>query len=284
MESQVLGNFGWLPDPPKGSDYVFKRGAETPNTVPELVSKLKFDFTGDVDLSNHTTESRQYRAGSCAGNATADSVEVLNSIEGRPQVQLSRLFVYTLARNLMDTDYDGRSDVDRDDGTYIRLCFDVLSRFGICREDISKDQGGWPYDTDPATRKPKDLYRLPSIRAMRAATGHRIHSYYRIIATGEDRLEEILAALRANHPVVFGTLINGAFTRLENGGPVSRPSGSTEGGHAMIIVGYITGKGFIIKNSWGSTWGDYGFCIMTPEYISWDKTSDLWVPTLGVTF
>jgi C1A family cysteine protease len=52
----------------------------------------------------------------------------------------------------------------------------------------------------------------------------------------------------------------------------------------MLVVGYISGKGFIIKNSWGSSWGDGGFCIMKPEYLAWSRTQDLWVPTKGTTF
>lgn len=285
---QSLGKFGWLQDPPKGAgdkpDFVFKHGISTPEEIPELFTKLKAINSGDVDLTIHTTQSQQYKAGSCAGNATADSVEVLNSIEGRPRVQLSRLFVYTMARNFMDLDHDGRSDINVDDGTYIRLCFEVLSKFGICREDISKEEGGWPYEIDSWTGKPKDLYTLPSLKAMRKATGHRIHSYYRIIATGDDRLDEILSALRANHPVVFGTPVNETFKNLRNEGPVGRPSGAMAGGHAMIVIGYLASKGFIVKNSWGSSWGDHGRCIMLPEYLAWEKTNDLWVPTLGVTF
>jgi len=229
-------------------------------------------------LRRHTTSTNQYKAGSCAGNATADSIEVLNSIEGKPHVELSRLFVYTLARNFMDEDLDGRSDIDKDNGTYIRLCFEVLSKFGICEESL------WPYDLD-GWGKPENLHVLPTLKAMRRAVGHKIHSYYRITATGDDRLNEILSALRSNHPVVFGTRVTEAFTNLRTEGPVSRPNASaTVGGHAMIIVGYLTGIGFIIKNSWGTDWGDGGFCIMTPDYLTWNVTQDIWVPTRGREF
>lgn len=243
----------------------------------QLKPRLSVAHPGDVDLRKHTTETHQYSAGSCVGNATADSVEVLNSIEGLPAVQLSRLFIYTLARNLMDTDGDGRGDIDQDDGTYIRLAFDILSRFGVCREDLSIAKGGWPYDL-------AKLHVLPSLKAMRAATGHRIHSYYRIDETGDDRLDEILSALRMNHPVVFGTLINSNFSQLRSEGPVGPPKGATRGGHAMMVCGYLSGKGFLIKNSWGSDWGDGGFCIMTPEYLAWENTWDIWVPTKGTMF
>lgn len=238
---------------------------------------LQLATEGDVDLREHTTPTHQYNAGSCVGNATADSVEVLNSVAGMPQVQLSRLFLYALCRNMMDADRDGRGDIDKDEGTYIRLAFDVLSRFGICREDLPVDKGGWPYDL-------KKLHVLPSLKAMRSATGHRIHSYYRITETGDDRLDAILTALRGNHPVVFGTLVDGDFMAMRDEGPVGPPTGDTKGGHAMMVCGYVSGKGFIIKNSWGAGWGDDGFCIMKPEYLSWSKTWDLWVPTKGTMF
>jgi len=270
-EDLDTGPFGWLPDPPERED---KPDWKFSSKLQPLLVQV---HPGDVDLRAHTTETNQYSAGSCAGNATADSVEVLNSIEGLPAVQLSRLFVYTLARNFMDMDMDGRSDIDKDEGTYIRLCFDVLSKFGICREDVAAGKGGWPYDLSK-------LHELPDLKSMRRATGHRIHSYYRITGSGEDRVDEVISALRSNHPVVFGTAINSAFRRVRNLDPIGPPEGATIGGHAMLVVGWLQGKGFIVKNSWGKGWGDKGFWIMTPEYMAWSGTRDLWVPTKGMMF
>lgn len=262
----------YLPDPPKKPgekpDLLFSVG---------LRPRLHPIDLGDVDLRSFTTESDQYSAGSCAGNAVADALELLNAVEGLPHVQLSRLFIYTLARNMSDVDGDGRSDINLDEGTFIRNCFDVIKHLGVCREDLPVEKGGWPYDLTK-------VHTLPSIKAMRAATGHRIHSYYRIDETGEDRLDQILAALRARRPVVFGTQVTKGFQKLRGLGPVTVPTGPTAGGHAMMVVGYITGQGFIIKNSWGRDWGEGGFCIMRPEYLAWSKTRDLWVPTKGSEF
>lgn len=262
-----LGTFGYRPDPP-AKDAVFSA---------DLRPKLQTAFGGDVDLRPYTSQTNQYSLGSCVGNATADAVEILNAIAGLPPVQLSRLFIYTLARNLMDEDGDGRADIDRDEGTYPRLAFDVLTKFGVCREDIGVERGGWPYDLSK-------VYTLPSLKSMRAATGHRIHSYYRITESGADRVDAVIAALRANHPVVMGTKVEKSFLSVSSAAPVAPPKGETIGGHALIIVGYLQAQGFIVKNSWGPNWGDNGCCIMEPEYIVWSGTSDLWVPTMGTMF
>lgn len=262
-----MDKLSYVPDPPSSKDRVFST---------ELAPKLTAVSTGDVDLRPFCTTSNQYNLGSCAGNSTADSVEILNALEGRPPVQLSRLFVYTLSRNFLDEDNDGKTDIDKDDGTYIRLCFEVLAKFGICREDLPAGKGGWPYDTTK-------VHTLPDLMSMRAATGHRIHSYYRITETGEERIERMLEALRSNHPIVFGTNIDKAFKDVADETPWSR-TGPSIGGHAMVVVGYLTGLGFIVKNSWGANWGSKGFCIMKVDVFLSSETKDLWVPTRGVSF
>jgi C1A family cysteine protease len=245
---------GYRKDPEDSRDSDFK----------SLSDKIKMGaVAGDVDLRQYCTDTNQYEASACAGNATADSVEVLNAIEGKPHVELSRLFIYSLARTK-------HGELNQDRGTYIRTCFKVLGEFGICPET------SWPYDLSK-------LFVSPSIMAQRNALGHKIHSYYRINGVGQDRVNQVIAALRAGKPVVFGTQITQAFTALTGSVPVGRPSGDTIGGHAMIIVGYVGGN-FIIKNSWGQGWGVRGFCFMKPEYIAWSETQDLWVPTLGMAF
>jgi len=39
------------------------------------------------------------------------------------------------------------------------------------------------------------------------------------------------------------------------------------GRHAMLIVGY-TGNFFILKNSWGTDWGDQGYCYVPKNVLA----------------
>lgn len=219
--------------------------------------------TGDVSLRQYGVDMNQLSLDSCAGNATAESEEVLSNIAGFKPTPVSRLFIYNMARQ-------ETGDLANDNGTYIRVCFDVLSRFGVCDEYI------WPYDVTKVKTS-------PSMLAMRQALGHRINSYYRIVDTGnpQDRLDAVIAALRANHPVVFGTQVSSDFQQLQDTTVQRAPTANIVGGHAMVIMGYIGGK-FLIKNSWGTGWGDGGYAYFDPSYIAWDQTQDLWVPTLAM--
>jgi hypothetical protein len=239
----------------------------------DLKPKLVTVSTGDVDLRGFCTDTNQLQLSACAGNATADSIEILGAIEedtlakseGRepqPQIQVARLYIYSMAR-------DEHDEIDKDEGTYISTCFDVLSRFGVCDETV------WPYDESK-------VYVRPSIKALRQATGHKIHSYYRIEGTGDDRIDEVISALRADHPVVFGTDINEKVFNEYDGSYVLTPPAHSDGGHAMIIVGWLSKiNAFIVKNSWGGRWGDKGFAYFSTDYIKWARTTDLWVPTKG---
>ena len=267
--------YGYQPDPKYGNLL-----AQDKDFTTQLKPYLVWASGGDIDLSPFSTPTDQGQLSACAGNSTAESVEIVSTIEEIdraakenrapvPVPKLSRLFVYSMARSIMDDDGSGHGQIDKDQGTFIRLCFDTLSRFGICDEVI------WPYD-------PTKVFIPPSVKAMRQAVGHRIHSYYRIKQTGNDRIPEIIAALRGRHPVVFGTQISKTFGDITAPYICGIPK-DTEGGHAQVIVGWVKGN-FKVKNSWGQDWADGGFSYFTPEYIAWDQTQDIWVPTMGTVF
>ena len=68
--------------------------------------------------------------------------------------------------------------------------------------------------------------------------------------------EAIIAALGYFGPL--GVTINADRLQNYRAGIVNDPFCSTAVNHAVLLVGY-TPTSFIIKNSWGSTWGDGGY-------------------------
>lgn len=255
----------YTPEPEKGP-------AQKPDwAFPDLAATLTPKSTGDVDFRPYCTDTHQKDLPSCAGNATADSIEILSALQGHPKVELSRLFVWSLARSQSDRDGDGRGDINLKTGIYIRQAFDVTKTFGICLEEH------WPYDVSKW-----DV--LPSLKAMREAARRKIKAYYRIRAQGHERVEQILQALRSGHPVVFGTPVTEAFQTFQGVETWTVPKGPTIGGHAMVVVGWDASKGFIVKNSWGRNWGEGGYAYFAPEYLAWERTHDIWVPTIGRNF
>ena len=45
------------------------------------------------------------------------------------------------------------------------------------------------------------------------------------------------------------------------------------GGHAMTIVGR-NDAGYILRNSWGTEWGEEGYCLF--PYSDWGKHWEVW--------
>jgi C1A family cysteine protease len=71
------------------------------------------------------------------------------------------------------------------------------------------------------------------------------------------------------HPMIFGTNLYESFYTVKSDGLVPVPNVQTErviGAHAMLVVGY-TKDAFIVRNSWGTAWGDNGYCYFPIAYI-----------------
>lgn len=256
MEQVKLG--GYIPDPKSDRDLKFV-------SLSSSLTKQSQPGTRNI-IKELTPVSNQGRLSSCVANATVDALEILMGIQDPSTVQqLSRLFVYFNARNY---DYMARTDA----GTYIRNAFRSIKEFGVCREET------WSYDQN-------NVYLQPPINSYKEASDNRITGFYRIDSLYDQQMDDIINALDANHPVVFGTAVSFDFTQTFWGPQdvtFDVPKASV-GDHAMIIVGYETTPElrFYVRNSWGSGWGDgTGHCWMTANYIKSEMTSDLWVPTM----
>jgi C1A family cysteine protease len=250
----------------------------------EIIKSQITAYTNTSDLASDlrkftSPRHNQSHSGSCVTQSAAKALE-LKRIQKwgiDAHVDLSRLALYYLCRELMDP-----PETDKDDGTYISIAADVLRRFGVCREtpDPTKpnDHAFWPWDLDL-------LFKSPSWLAMRQAYVHKISAWYKIYSTGDDRVNDVILALAAGNPVVFGTKVYENFQAYD-GTPIGIGYGDLLGGHATVLEGWVPtskkGQYFLGENSWGTEWGpDDGFYKMRPEVIASSDSSDFIVITGG---
>jgi C1A family cysteine protease len=223
---------------------------------------LAYQFTSAptralVDLRPWCTPVEdQFRLGSCTANAIANAFELMvNLIEPHTAVDLSRLFIYYNSRLMNGV-------LNEDAGASLNDSLIGMANYGACSEAL------WPYNTDKFKDRPtEECYQdglSRRITAQRPVTD----------------VAQIIAELNNNKPVVFGVAIYHQFYRVtaENS-VVALPLTSDRelGSHAMCMVGYDDQqKLFLAKNSFGTDWGDQGYCWFTYDYIR-TYGVDMWV-------
>lgn len=235
--------YGWIPDKPDKRDVGF-------------VAKV-VNLPASVDLRAHMSPIYdQGSLGSCTANAVAAALDYQRTRQDEPLITPSRLFIY----------YNERKDdkqIKEDAGATIRESVKAVKKYGACPETE------WPYDISKFTAKPtKQVYK--------DATRFEDLTYERV----SQSLADIKGCLATARPVVIGISVYESFESEEvaKTGIVPMPSPSEEllGGHAVLVVGYEHNR-FIVRNSWGTSWGDRGYFYLPEEYLSDPKlSSDFW--------
>jgi C1A family cysteine protease len=255
----LMGKYRWLPDPPDSRDHLYQL-----NTALTLAPV--------VDLRNYcSTVEDQGNIGSCTGNAIAGQIELIDR-KGGKQLDVSRLFIYYEERVL-------EGSVRYDAGAYIRDGIKVCYTKGAPLESL------WPYATNKFATKPPTAAYTDALK--RKVTGYQRCADFNAVKN----------AVAAGNPVVIGFTVydsfEGAWGNIPNGqagsGMMPFPNTATEsvlGGHAVCIVGYddtlpVAGRAngrFIVRNSWGTSWGDAGYFYMPYDVIkTTSMSSDFWL-------
>lgn len=101
------------------------------------------------------------------------------------------------------------------------------------------------------------------------------------------KMSQVKDAIRAHHPVHIGLDVNYSWDAPGKGGRL-KSGGGGGGGHAITIVGfyedssYSGGGYFLIKNSWGTKWGDMGYGRVPYDYCNYGYC--VLLETLGVEY
>lgn len=247
---------GYRPDPPKapGEKADFDAG-----------SRFKAASIPARASNRHLVTSVLDQGGlsSCVAHAVLQAIRASHVRQGIDQPTLgSRLMLYYLARAQL-------GETEADEGTFIRLAFQSLNKFGFCPETL------WPY----ADRG--DAWRTkPGLDAFRAAYDQRAASpvpnaYYRIYETGPARVAAVKLAIAAGHLVVFGCDVSDQFCAGTFGAGQFDPTvGNIVGKHAQAAHSYDV-NGPEVVNSWGEAWhGDGHYRATWGAVEAWE---DCWI-------
>ena len=193
----------------------------------------------------------QDKLSSCTGNAIAAAIHYIISKSEYDDIEPSRLFIYYNERLLED-------NTGQDAGAYLYDGIKSVATFGVCDETL------WPYDINMVNVK-------PSQKCYEWAFTEISTKYFMIDSNNTNDIKNVLAS---GYPVLCGIMVYESFKNdsATQTGNISTPNVKKEkllGGHAICIVGYDDNKqAFIVRNSWGTTWGDNGYCYIPYDYIA----------------
>ena len=211
-----------------------------------------------VDLRKDMPEVYdQGELGSCTANAIAAAFEY-DTIQNQKDFHPSRLFIYWNERYV-------EGNTDQDSGASIRDGMKCVHKLGVCSEKE------WPYDISQYTYKPPR-------KCFEDATQHKSLQYRRACSD----LMHLRTYLNEQYPIVFGFSVYESFESesvAETGlMPLPKSNEKVLGGHAVLMVGFDDSKeAFIVRNSWGSEWGDGGYFYMPYEFVNDQNCSDFWI-------
>lgn len=283
-------SMGWMRDLPSIKDYAI----DQPQVKP-MLAKLKGagaqsappTLPASVDLRAwFSAIENQGSLGSCTAHAGVGLLEYYERRAYGKHIDASRLFLYKTTRNLLK--WSG------DTGAYLRSTMEALVLFGVPPESY------WPYDVTKFDDEPTAfLYTLGS--------NYQALKYYRLDPSGTAKatlLTQIKTNLAAGLPAFFGFTVYGSYTQanVANQGSIPYPTGADRvvGGHAVVVAGYDDSRvirnsnpgavpttgALLIRNSWGSGWGQGGYGWLPYEYVLkglavdwWSLISAEWVDT-----
>jgi C1A family cysteine protease len=234
-----IARFGWVRDLPDNRDRYW--------LAPPLASA---QLPPTVDLRPQCPPVYdQGQLGSCTANAIAGAVQFDEIRSGiAPTWTPSRLFIYYNERAAEGT-------VSWDSGAQLRDGIKVIGSLGVCPES------DWPYDIAKFAEK-------PPAQAYDDAVHDRVGSYQRIAQS----LVQLKTCVASRFTFIFGFTVFSSFESSEVAStgvvPLPQPSETIIGGHAVVCVGYSDARqAFIIRNSWGTAWGESGYGFMPYAYL-----------------
>lgn len=281
---------GWLPPLPSLKDYT-----EESAQIPEMAEKLgvlplkaepeAIELPASVDLRNWCSPiENQLDLGSCTAHAAVGVIEYFERRAYGKYLDGSRLFVYKTTRNLMG--------VRGDTGAWLRNTIGALALCGVPPEKY------YPYTTrkDPGQGGERTFDDEPSSFVYALAENFEALNYFCHDPQGmnvppKEVLFSVKKYLAAGIPSMFGFFGFPSFNDTDVKGGIPFPDLGEKAiwGHAVVAVGYDDNKtikntrsnkettgAFLIRNSWGTDWGEQGYGWLPYAYVLHNFAVDFW--------
>jgi hypothetical protein len=235
------------PSPNQQNDWQFE------NAVDAEILAAPAALPASVDLRESWWKiNDQGSTGSCVGWATADSVLRWHFVKtGRvPKTKLlSPRFIWMASKETDPFITQPTTFIDTE-GTSLKAALDVARKFGAVQDSVLPFKSGALYPGEART-----FYAL--------ASQLKILSYFNLgLSPAKWR-----SWLATTGPILTRLDVDATWDNAtRNAGNMDvYQVGTMRGGHAVALVGYTPDR-FIVRNSWGTNWGDGGFAYASLEY------------------
>jgi len=229
--------------PPKGD-------AVPPQPLPPAFANIAEQDS--VDLRKYSTPvGDQGQTGRCSAFAWTHAAEMSRNILKVESPRLSPNFTMLEFQRMQGDARSYEYAYQGGDGTVSGPDpGQVLVENGTCRQDLWPDDRPSPVTNEEQLESDAERYRLEAVPLPIA-------------------MDDVKKVLSAGCPVHVSMNTGSTFSDVGRDGvfnAAEAPSGR-HGRHAMLIVGYV-GNFFTLKNSWGTDWGDKGFCYIPKNVLA----------------
>ncbi len=199
--------------------------------------------------------------GSCVGWATADSVVRWTLVKAQRLSQAQRLSVREVWMASKETDefVTQPTTFIESAGTSLKAALDIARKFGVVPENYLPFKPEHLYNDN--TQNPVNTFY--AVAALR-----KISSYFNLKPLPRVPQDVVWRTwLATRGPILTRLGVDATWdnaTQTQGRLDVYQPN-TVRGGHAVALVGYTPDR-FIVRNSWGTSWGDRGFGYASIAY------------------
>jgi C1A family cysteine protease len=197
----------------------------------------------------------QGSSGSCVGWATADSVlrwHFVKSGRLRQRERLSPRFAWMASKETDQFSSQPTTFIEAA-GTSLKAALDVARKYGGVREQVL------PFSGRLFSGEERAFYAR--------AAQFKISSYFNLTLRRSSDIDEWRRWIATKGPILTRLNVDRTWDDAgDNAGNLDTYRRETaRGGHAVALVGYTPDR-FIVRNSWGTGWGDGGFAYASLAY------------------